>query len=646
MLHVHHLNAITMKLFFCIISCFIGLFATAGDGNYAVSAIPLELLKNANMVKRVEEIAFTVKNVSKATLYHHYVYTILNERGDKFAQAVEMYDKLQTIDYIDGNLFDAEGKKIRSLKKSDIKDYSGNSEISLADDNRIKAHNFLYRVYPYTVEYTISVDYNHTMLFPDWAPLDDEAVSVQSSQLRVVFPANYKIRYKAYNYTSQPAEENDKTNKVLVWQVKNLPAIDDEILSPPYYEITPTVFLAPTAFEVQGYSGDMSTWEDFGKFRQALLGGRDVLPANVKEEVHRLIAGVTDNKEKIRRLYSYMQKNTRYISIQLGIGGWQPFDATYVATRKYGDCKALSNFMEALLKEAGVTSYYTVIRAGRGETDFHNDFPSNQFNHAILCAIDKTDTVWLECTSQTTPPGYMGSFTGDRYALMITENGGKLVRTPKYSMNDNFELRRTKAVVDETGNLTIDVVTAYGAIRQDELHEKINGLSKEKVLDILKEEIDLPQYNVVNYSYNEAPSSKPVITETLQLIANNYAQVTGKRLFIAPNILTKTHQKIAPVENRKYDLVLETEYIDIDTAEIKLPSGYQPEAVPAPVMVESKFGKYSARVKVEGDKIIYYRSMEKYSGHFPPKDYNELVKFYDQIYKADRNKVVLVKKSE
>ena len=84
-------------------------------------------------------------------------------------------------------------------------------------------------------------------------------------------------------------------------------------------------------------------------------------------------------------------------------------------------------------------------------------------------------------------------------------------------------------------------------------------------------------------------------------------------------------------------------YTDIDTADIKIPPGYLPESVPADVNIESKFGKYSASVKVNPEKIIYYRKLEHNSGKFPASDYDAMVKFYESVYKADRNKVVLVK---
>jgi hypothetical protein len=617
----------------------------AGDGNYAVSAIPAQLLKNANAVKRYEEKVFTIYKLDDATLYHKYVYTILNEKGDRFAQIVESYDKLRKIDFIEASLYDASGKKIKTLKKSDIKDYSGNSEGSLADDNRLKEHSFYHKLYPYTVEYEVKIDYTFTMFFPNWIPIEDELLSIENSQLKIIAPLDYLIRFKSFNYSNPPLELSEKGKKIYVWELKNHPAIFNESSSPLLHEITPSVFLAPSKFYIQGYEGDMRDWNNFGKFREALIEGRDVLPDNVKAIVHQLIDTVKSTRRKIEILYSYLQKNTRYISIQLGVGGWQPFDAEYVASKRFGDCKALSNFMKSLLKEAGIKSYYTVIKAGEGRHDFIPDFAMNQFNHAILCAINDKDTVWLECTSQTKQPGYMGDFTGSRFALMITEEGGKLVKTPRYDVKENLQLRHIKATLAAEGNLLVNAVTQYNAVQQDDLHEVINNLSKERVLEILKNEFDLPQYDLIRFEYKQAAVNQlPCITEDIELTAPNYAQVSGKRLFLAPNLLTKMSRRLSQDTSRKYPVQLNFGYTDIDTVEIKIPAGYQPEALPAPVNITGKFGKYSCTVKVEADKIFYYRQIESYSGRFPANDYNELVKFREQVYKADRNKVVMVKK--
>src|SRR5882724_2110631 len=214
-----------MKLLLCILFCAGGMAARAGDGNYAVSSIPEALMKNANVVKRFEEVRFTIKSINKANYYRHYVYTVLNEKGDGFASCVEGYDKLISFDYMDGTLYDAAGKKIRSLKKSEIRDYSGTEESSLADNNRVKAHNFYYKVYPYTVEYEVSLDFNQTMFLPDWQPIGEEFEAVELSRMKVICPADYELRFKAYNYKEQPVQQSEKGSKTYTWEVKALPCV-------------------------------------------------------------------------------------------------------------------------------------------------------------------------------------------------------------------------------------------------------------------------------------------------------------------------------------------------------------------------------------------------------------------------------------
>jgi hypothetical protein len=95
---------------------------------------------------------------------------------------------------------------------------------------------------------------------------------------------------------------------------------------------------------------------------------------------------------------------------------------------------------------------------------------------------------------------------------------------------------------------------------------------------------------------------------------------------------------------RHYDFVDERAFLDIDSITLKIPAGYQPEAVPADLSIDSKFGKYHTSVKVSPDRIVYYRRYEESANRFPPADYPDLVKFYERLYKADHSRIVLVKK--
>jgi hypothetical protein len=621
------------------------LFSSPGIlfAQYNILLIPDSLKKNTRMVKRYEEIRVEIKSPGKAVVHEHHVYSILNESAKRFGTYSSYYNKFKGINSISGILYDALGKELKRTKKKDMQDISGSDEETLMTDTRYKQNEFYDNNYPYTAEYEEEDEINGILYFPDWNPQDAPGISVEDSKYIIIAPKDYQVRYRELGYRAEPEVKEDGEKKIYTWEIKNLPSKPYEILAPSWSELVPNVLMAPSDFEAEGYKGNMSTWENYGKFLEDLLRGKDVLPENIRKKVHELTDQLTDSRAKAVVLYDYLQKNTRYISIQLGIGGFQPFDATDVAIKRYGDCKALSNFMVALLKEAGIKGNSVIIRAGEDASPIQEDFPCPQFNHVISCVPLGKDTLWMECTSQSLSPGYLSGFTANRYALLVDDQGGKLVHTPKYGLNENVEIRKTDATLSEDGNLDVNRFTRYGALQQDRIEGMINGLSKSKLMEYLKTEIDLPTYDVVKFNYKEEKNSLPYIDEFLQLNATNYAQVSGRRLFINPNITTREQTKLKTEEIRKYDVELDDEYRDIDTSEIRIPLGYQPESVPKEISIENKFGKYVSRVKVLSDRILYYRLHEQYSGRFPPGDYPELVKFYEQMYKADHSSVVLVK---
>lgn len=635
-----------MQLFITTLLLVFSLAGFAGERKYPVQSIPEKLLKGANVIKRLHEESFRIVNSGEAVHVKRFALTILNENGEGHAGFHTFYDKMSSVSSIEGALYDAQGNLLKKVKVKDILDRSAVSNISLMEDNRVKLHNFYYNSYPYTIEYELVQQYNYTMFFPEWTPQDDECFAVEQSSMTIICPEDYQVRFRSFNYPGDPVILTEKNMKQLKWSVKEIVAVDDPVASPSWRDFTTTVVFAPSRFEVGSYKGDMSTWKTFGQFMYALKSGRDELPPLVVLQVQQLTSNLTDVREKVAVLYRFMQKNTRYISIQLGLGSWQPFEAAIVAKNGYGDCKALSNYMYSLLKVAGIPSHYALVNGGTEpyyKERVIDDFPSSRFNHAILCVPLPKDSIWLECTSQTDPVGYMGNFTGNRKALLITEGGGVLVSTPRYGLQENQQLRKVVGRLDENGLLQADVHTVYSGIKQDAISGMIHNLAKEEIQKQLNRTFALGTYDVAKFDYREDHLTLPKVEERLTLAAINYASLSGKRLFIAPNVLNRTSSKFSFDSSRTVDYVFDLSWREEDRAEIELPAGFQLESSVKDVAIKNEFGSYNSTTQLVGNKLIYHRVREQYGGRFPAKSGKSLALFLESIYKADNSKIVLVR---
>jgi hypothetical protein len=299
--------------------------------------------------------------------------------------------------------------------------------------------------------------------------------------------------------------------------------------------------------------------------------------------------------------------------------------------------------MCALLKEAGIPASLVLVQAGEENTTLVEDFPSNQFNHMIACVPDAKDTVWLECTSSDLPAGYLSGFTANRPVLILSEKGGKLVRTPDYNIDQNLQLRHIAATVNDNGDMLINANTHYTGLQQDDLQQKLHTLSREKLMESLRRGFLLPSYDVNKYECRELVNQIPAIDEQIELAAHNYAAVSGKRMFIVPNVLNKSSARPESEGPRLSNICLRTAFRDVDTVMITVPAGYTPESIPQPVNLESPFGSYSCRMMMSGAVITYIRTINSKSGTYPAAAYPELEKFYNAIFKADRSRIVLVK---
>lgn len=564
-----------------LICCGLGLFGmlAAKAQTYPVSDIPDSLKSRATYVIRDWTLDFTVQTPARGILKEHKVITVMNVRGKasaNFSAYSYTFEKL-TAAHI--KIYDASGKLWKEVKLKDMETsgYGGN----LVDDGQMTYYMTSAPTYPYTVDMESTSEYKGLIAYPS-LNLGHTESSIQHMNYTIHIPASVGLRYKAHDIDLEPRISDDPSNagtKMYTWEVKDIRArraqtnmISDKV---------PGVWIAPEHFSMGDADGDMSTWQQFGLWVYNLNTDRWTLPESSKLFYRQLVAGAGTDKAKARILYAYLQKNFRYVSIQLGIGGFKAFPSAYTEKNKYGDCKGLSSYMKACLDAVGIKSYVALINGGWGLTPVDPGFPRQSFNHAILCIPFTGDTTWLECTSKVNDFGVLTGFTEDRNALLLTEKGGVLVSTPHSRAEENSSATYSKVTLAEDGSGTDELVQrARGAYKINKLNA-LQDADQETKKQYLINSMDYPEPDSFSLRLDQRGHSTLDLTLVGHLRFEKIPDAAaGNLMFLFPRISPVSEYRLPPALTRADDYHFSYPFELSDTTAYQLPDGYAVEHLP------------------------------------------------------------------
>lgn len=598
----------------------------------AVSLIKDDLKLHADVVVRKYDLSYTVINEQKAIKSATIIKTILNSHGKREALFSVPYDDFRKIKKFDALILDQNGVKIDKIKNSEIIDYnSGGSSI---DDTREKIVDLSRSTYPFTIMVEYEVEFSTNFYSPSFAPQDANRLSVESASFTLSFPDAYPVRYKAMNL-GEPTKVGDS----FFWEIKNVVAIEDKPYFPNVFDFLPVVLTSPNSFVIDKSAGNFKSWSEFGKWYYELNKGRDHVDQSDKDAVKTLVANISSDVDKVRAVYHYMQGKTRYVSVQLGIGGYQTMPAQKVSEDGWGDCKALTNYTKALLQSINITAYPALVNSGFGANKIIEDFPSNQFDHVILSVPMGKDTIWLECTSTQMPFNFLGDFTESRKALLITPSGGELVKTPTYIYKDNLQSQNVEVWFDKLGQGKASVSTAYYGLQFDNVIGLLDE-SEDKLKKISYKKIGIPNFTIDKIGF-EHQKDQMSATRNMELSLRDYATKSGPRIFFKPNLMNRRNSYPKPDIDRAFNVEVKYGYTDIDTIQYHFPEGYYFEYVPKNIHLESQFGTYDASFEKTENGFLYIRKIERFKGTYPKESFNDMVDFLKNVKKADNTKVVL-----
>lgn len=624
----------------------------ASGQEFNIPSIPKDLLEGANAVILKEETEVVVEKLNKMITQRHFVVAVLNKQGEQlFSDYSVYYQKFKKIKKLEAAAYTYGGQLILKSKNSDVRDEAVNPFDNAVTDIRVKTVSLDKKSLsvPYILEFKVEEESSETFFYDDWSPVRFLNTAIVSSKhiLKTAAGINYRTREINLTGTSKKSLVNGQT--VEIWELVNFKPISYEEYLPP--NSRPEVLIQSEDYQIDKYSGKVKSWKDIGDFYTKLNQGRDVLPEITKHKLKTAIGNETDPVKKTQKVYAFMQSHTRYFNISFKLGGWQSLPASLVAEKGYGDCKALTNYTLALLKEAGVKAYPALIAAGYTiEENGTDDFPKNAFNHIIACVPMAKDTLWLECTSQTNPFGYLGSFTGNRKALLIKENNSELVQTKTYRPEDNFLTSVATVTLEADGSAHYAYQSQYGGIQHETVNSLLLNKDTEKQKDWIKRRLKVSDVLFDSFGFEPAKEQAFSVKESARFKIQRLGSLSGERLFFNPQIISSFISNVSEkLEERKDDFYLNPNgysFLDIDSVTVTIPAGFVLENKPKDLTIEAPFGEFDFKVLVlSSNQFLFLRKVKLQGGKYPKEVYKEWIDFVKAINRADKQRTVLKKTS-
>ena len=567
------------------------------------------------------------------------VTTIHNEHGASMAVFVCSCSKHDKLTSFKGQVTDASGRVIHKFKESELKKTEYSPYLAV-DDYRMYL-DYTPPFYPVTVTYEWTIESRDNLIeFPSFCPQSDYDVSVKKATYSLKVPKSMKIRYALQNINNKVSvSDGDKNTQVFTLQVDSLPALKQEPYSRQLREKLPLARFAPTNFEYYGTKGSLNSWADYGKWEYSLIQDRDQLTDAERQELHQLTDGLKTDREKVEAIYKRLEKSTRYVAILLGIGGQQPAPASDVSKSGFGDCKGLSNYMRAMLKEIGIPSNYTTISTINRR--LQKDYASvGQLNHVILQVPLQNDTLWLECTNPQLPMGYVHEDIAGHDAIEVSEAGGRLVRLPVYPDSTNLMHSDININLSEQGAASINISQSVLNHQYESYIPLLKADEKDRQ-KYLQKIVHAPQAEIGKVDIQESGAK---ITLDAEIKSQKYATKTGQRLFVPICPLHRGYTVPNANSERVEDIWRDMGYLDTDDITITIPEGYAIEAGPKGVSIDQPFASFSFSIQADDNTIHIKNRLLMKSGIFPKSQYAQLADFIRSINSAYNQKVVLKKK--
>ncbi len=584
----------------------------------------------------------TVKDNGEIETRYKRAYKLLRPEGrESYGGAAVYFDNETKLTYLKAWTITPSGVAIEVKEKEAME--VGMSDFEIYSDQKAKYLKFPEANMGSIVGYEY-VQKQRPFLFDDEWRFQSK-IPTRTARFTLQLPAGWEYSNQWAHYAEQKPEISGNQ---FAWQVHDVPGIEVEREMPPWRAVAGRMDVKYFPRDPKMRARTTGSWKDLGLWYAGLTATSRAPSPQLQQKVAEITANAPDRLAKMKALAEYVQKQIRYVAIEIGIGGMQPHKAADVFTHQYGDCKDKATLMGAMLHEIGVDSYYVLVDTERGIVA--PAFPSTRFNHAILAIKLPEDVptaslyavlnhpqlgkiLFFDPTSEFTPLGYLPSSLQDNYGLVIGPDGGELLAMPLLPPSTNRLLRTATMSLSDEGSLTGKVEErrwgAPAAARRAELLGMAPKLRAKVFEDFLG--ATLNNFTLTHASIGNLDRFDETLLLDYSFVSAGYAKSAGNLLIVQPRVVGTKERSILSGKPRKYPIEFSEATRQDDVFDITLPAGYAVDELPKAVSAQCPYGSYKSEVKVDGNVLHYKRTYEITDVIVPTEKLDEVKDFFHQI---------------
>jgi transglutaminase-like putative cysteine protease/tetratricopeptide (TPR) repeat protein len=382
-------------------------------------------------------------------------------------------------------------------------------------------------------------------------------------------------------------------------------------------------------------------WQDVAAWYEGLLRGQlDATPA-ITQAVAEATRGLRDERAKIHAIYDLVVRRTRYVGLEFGIHGFQPYRVGQVFARKFGDCKDKASLLVVMLKEAGIPAALVLARTRRGGDLDPEPASLAPFDHAIAY-VPKYD-LFLDGTAEFSGAEELPAQDQDIPVLQVAAR--KLLRTPVAPATKNRVVTDWRVALEPTGAARVEehLTVAGEAAHEWRSHYQAPGERVERYdqawngkhpgarVAALEMALDDRERPVEVHAGVEVPHwGHPTPPEEGAGLA---IPVLGREADML--------RSYARLSSRRYDLELGYPWRQEDRITLLLPSGWSAKRLPEAATVRSDFGTFTLRATAARGEVVVSSTLEVVRHRIARADYAAFRKFCADVDAAVAQELVV-----